>query len=198
MRRLPLVIAAAVVVAAVIAALVLSGGGDSANGIGDGDASGGFAAPSAPPATGGGGGGANAGPPPPTAEPPTAARLRAFRKTLRARCRKVGTATAISAGGEGGPAREREMAREIEYLRALQRAIAGVRAPTDKMRTQLAAYRRRLDAQIDLDKLIKRAAHGEDERSVQVGMEENAHNRDGRTAAADAMGVTCLRAAAPR
>jgi hypothetical protein len=197
MRRLALVIAGVAVVAAVIAAFVLGGGGDSANVIGDGGASGGSAAPPPPPATAGGGGGAGAAPPPPVAQVPTS-RLQEFRSKLRKGCKKAGTAVAISAGTESGKPREREMADEVRYLKRLRDAIAGVRAPTDKMRRDLAAYRLRLNAQIKLDGLIKLAAHGEDDRSVQVGMDQNAHNRDARTEAADALGVDCLKAAAPR
>ena len=93
------------------------------------------------------------------------------------------------------------MTKEISYLKALDEALGKVTSGppergTGELRRQLKQYRRRLRAQIALDRRIARA---EDSYSVGVGMSQNEKNRDARNTIVDEAGFdTCLRARAPR
>lgn len=164
-----------------------SGGGSTANSEGE-------PAPAAPPpAVGGGGGGASGAP-----EPVSQAELRRFRLQVNARCRRLGGVARVSAATGDLEGRRQEMDREIAYLKRLDKALAGLEAPTSQLQGQLDRYRSRLADQIALDRLIARAAAAEDEHSVTVGMDQNEFNRDARNAiVAAARFGRCLRAREP-
>jgi hypothetical protein len=127
--------------------------------------------------------------------------VRQFRRAVRERCTSAGKAALISASTADKNDRRTQMNKEIRYLDALDKALGEVtsgprKRGTGELRAQLKQYRRRLRAQIALD---RRIAGAEDSYSVRVGMRQNEKNRDARNAiVTEAKFDTCLRARAPR
>jgi hypothetical protein len=188
------------IVIAVLASAVAGagcGGGDNQASSGS---SGSAAATPTPtlPRLGGGGGGAI---PQPALSSEAEKAAKQFRREIRNACRSVGTAVRVSASAASSDARKTQMAKEIEYLEALDDALDRVakrsrERGTGELRRLLEDYRGRLRAQIVLD---RRIATAEDGYSVGVGMSQNEKNREARNdIVRDAKFDDCLHAPRPR
>lgn len=127
----------------------------------------------------------------PTAGPRPPTRVRTLIAEVDAVCSIVGPLQRIPEAEDldrdASPIRE-----ELKTLEALLAELRRLTIPA-KLRADMKVYRRRLQAQIRLDRLIVGAAQRGDRQSVRLGMAQNDWNRSERTKVAADMGFkSCL------
>ena len=129
--------------------------------------------------------------PTPTAGSRDPPNVRNFIADVNAVCARLGRPHPIPDGEDPGVLAA-TMKDELVILEPLLSRLRDVRVPA-ALRRQMRFYRRRLSAQIRLDRLVQAAAVAKDAQSVELGMTQNDYNRDRRTELARAIGFsTCL------